>query len=94
MVLFIIVSVAYAAGVILDLRSSLGKRELMPFFQDGRKIFWPVRYVAICAGFWVLFFCFAKFAGMWTASALCMIPAVATRVFISIRNRKIPVVGK
>lgn len=91
MILFIVTSIAYAVGVILDLRSSLNKRELMPFFRDKQKIFSPIRYVLICAGFWVVFFLFGKLADMWTEAALCMIPAVATRIFISMRNRRIPV---
>ena len=94
MTLFIVVSVGFAVGCFLDLRSSLHKRELMPFFRDQRGIFSPVRYVGICAGFWLGFFLFGYFADMWTASALCMIPAIATRVFISIRNRKIAAVIK
>lgn len=94
MVLFVVVSIAFGVGCFLDLRSSLRKRELMPFFRDKNGIFAPVKYALICACFWVLFFLIARFADMWTATALCMIPAVLTRVIISIRNRKITTVGK
>ena len=94
MFLFIIASIAFGVGAFLDARSSLGKRELMPFFRDKQKIFSPVRYALITAGFWVLFFVIAKISGAWAGTSLAMIPAIATRVFISIRNRKIAVARK